>query len=151
MTPAIDLAAGRDSRRCDSEQAQESLPLWQMLQALQGSNTASQAEVEAVLNQIQEVMTPDQLVTIKEIGLTLADMWAIAQKRGLRRGGGSSGGREGRVSPPDGVDPGRGGSGVPGRTVPSDIGTPLAYPALLHGRLGRETIHVKNNLATTSR
>ena len=37
-----------------AEQARELLPLWQMLRTLQQSDTAAQAEIEAVLNQIQE-------------------------------------------------------------------------------------------------
>jgi hypothetical protein len=49
------------------EQAQELLPLWQMLRALQESGTASQAESDAVLKQIQEAMTPEQLAAIEDM------------------------------------------------------------------------------------
>jgi TolB protein len=102
-----------------AEQAQELLPLWQMLRTLQQSDSAAQAEIEAVLNQIQKVMTPEQLAAIEGMDLTLASMRTMAQELGLGIGGGegSSGGQEGRFRPPDGMIPGGGmvpGGGMPG-------------------------------------
>jgi hypothetical protein len=104
-----------------AEQAQELLPLWQMLRTLQQSDTAAQAEIEAVLNQIQKAMTPDQLAAIKGMDLTLASMRIMAQELGLGIGGsesgGSSGGQGGGFRPPDGMAPGGGmfpGGGMPG-------------------------------------
>jgi len=96
-----------------AEQAQELLPLWQMLRTLQQSDTAAQVEIEAVLNQIQKVMTPEQLAAIEGMDLTLASMRTMAQELGLGIGGGegSSGGQEGRFRPPDGMIPG---GGMPG-------------------------------------
>ena len=102
-----------------AEQAQELLPLWQMLRTLQQSDTAAQVEIEAVLNQIQKAMTPEQLAAIEGMDLTLASMRTMAQELGLGIGGGqgSSGGQEGGFRPPDGMVPGGGmvpGSGMPG-------------------------------------
>ena len=101
-----------------AEQAQELLPLWQMLRTLQQSDTAAQVEIEAVLNQIQGAMTPEQLAAIEEMDLTAANMRDMFQELGLGmdRGEGSSGGQEGAFGPPPGVVPGSGGRGpgVPG-------------------------------------
>jgi hypothetical protein len=101
-----------------AEQAQELLPLWQMLRTLQQSGTAAQAEIEAVLNQIQAAMTPEQLAAIEEMDLTPGNMRDMFQELGLGmgRGEGSSGGQGGGFGPPPGVVPGSGGGrpGVPG-------------------------------------
>jgi hypothetical protein len=110
-----------------AEQAQELLPLWQMLRTLQQSDTAAQVEIEAVLDQIQAVMTPEQLAAIKGMDLTLASMRTMAQELGLDIGSskGSNGGQEGRTGPP-GKAPGSGGGkpgmpGVPGRGGGTDL------------------------------
>jgi TolB protein len=102
-----------------AEQAQELLPLWQMLRTLQQSDTAAQVEIEAVLKQIQGAMTPEQLAAIKGMDLTLASMRTMAQELGLGIGGGegSSGGQEGGFRPPDGMVPG-GGPGPGGGMFP---------------------------------
>jgi hypothetical protein len=60
------------------EQAEELLPLWQMLRALQESGTSSQVEVEAVYEQIQQAMTSDQLAAIEE--MSPEDMQALMQE-----------------------------------------------------------------------
>ena len=102
-----------------AEQAQELLPAWQMLRTLQQSDTAAQAEIEAVLNQIQAAMTSEQRAAIEEMDLTPASMRTMAQELGLGIGGGesSSGGQEGGFRPPDGMVPG-GGPGPGGGMFP---------------------------------
>lgn len=90
------------------EQAGELLPYWQMLQALQSSGTAAQAELDAVLNQIQEALTSAQLTAIKEMQLTPDSMMELAQERGLGAGMGNAGGGGG-FRPPAGMAPGAGG------------------------------------------
>ncbi len=98
------------------EQAGELLPVWQMLQALQGSGTAAPAEVEAVLGQIQRAMTDEQLIAIKEMSLTSERMLEMLQERGgLKAAAGRTGGgqREGGFQLPAGVSPG-GGGGIGG-------------------------------------
>ena len=94
------------------EQAQELLPLWQMLGALQESGTASQVEIEAVLDQIQEAMTPEQLAAIEE--MSPEDMRALFQDLGMRRLGDSDTGEGGGFRPPEGMMPPGGGEGPPG-------------------------------------
>jgi len=90
-------------------QAGELLPPWQMLQALQASGTAAQAEVDAVLNQIQAAMTPAQLTAIKEMRLTPTSMLELAQERGLGRGLAGDMEQGGGFSPSAGMFPPAGG------------------------------------------
>jgi hypothetical protein len=65
------------------QQAQELLPLWQMVRALQESGTASQVESDAVLKQIQDAMTPEQLTAIEE--MDPEDMRTLMQDLGMGR------------------------------------------------------------------
>ena len=95
-------------------QAQELLPLWQMLRALQGSSTASQVETQAVLDQIQGAMTPEQLAAIEE--MSQEDMRALFEQLGMGRQQESDSGDEegGGFRPPEGMMPPGGGEGRPG-------------------------------------
>ncbi|MGB9301610.1 MAG: hypothetical protein WCD51_13600, partial [Anaerolineae bacterium] len=97
------------------EQAKELLPLWQMLRALQGSSTASQVETQAVLDQIQAAMTPEQLAAIEE--MDQEDMGALLEELGMGRQQGDSASDDeqggGFGGPPDmgGMMPPGGGEG----------------------------------------
>jgi hypothetical protein len=99
-------------------EAQDLLPLWQMLRALYESGTASQVEVEATVNQIRVAMTPEQLAAIEEMNLTMAEMRDMMQELGIvdedefarRREQGDQEGRGG-MRPPGGEIPGQGGQG----------------------------------------
>jgi hypothetical protein len=71
------------------EQAQELIPLWQVLQSLSSSDTVAQAEMDALVGQIQETMTPEQIQAIKAMNLTQDDLFATLQEQGL---GGQGGG-----------------------------------------------------------
>jgi hypothetical protein len=93
-------------------QADELLPNWQMLEALQSSGTAAEAELDAVLNQIQRAMTDEQKTVIKEMQLTPDSMMELMQEQGLRMGAAAGTGRSGTVQPPAGVN--MGGGGGPG-------------------------------------
>jgi hypothetical protein len=93
-------------------QAQELLPLWQMLSALQESGTASELEVQAVLNQIQGAMTAEQLATIE--GMSPEDIQALMQDLGRRVQGDSDSGEGGGFRPPEGMIPPGGGEGRQG-------------------------------------
>jgi hypothetical protein len=112
-------------------QAQELLPLWQMLKALQESGTASDAETEAVLAQIEDGMTPDQLAVIED--MNQEDMQALMQELGsARQGDAESGG----FSPPEGMMP-PGGQDAPG--IGADRVTDLSpeeLAALMEERMG---------------
>lgn len=93
-------------------QAQELLPLWQMLGALQESGTASQVEIEAVLGQIQGAMTPQQLAAIEQ--MSPEDMQALFQELGMHRQGDPDTAEGGGFHPPEGMMPPGGGEGRPG-------------------------------------
>ncbi len=94
----------------DAEQAAELIPLWQVLKSLLESDTAAEEEIEALVSQIEETMTAEQIESIAAMELTREDMGAVMQEYGLQPEG-----REGET-PPEGFTPGqgRGGSGVPG-------------------------------------
>jgi hypothetical protein len=65
------------------EQAGKLMPLWQASKSLMGSGTASQAEMDAVTNQIQRVMTAEQIKAINAMRMVQADMQAFNQTLGV--------------------------------------------------------------------
>lgn len=60
-----------------AEQAATLLPLWQVYQDLSASDTAAQAEMDALVGQIQATMTSDQLAAIDDMNLTQQDIMAV--------------------------------------------------------------------------
>jgi hypothetical protein len=102
-----------------AEQAKELLTDWQMLQSLQNSGTAAQAELDVVVKQIQGDMTDAQLTAIKDMKLTADSMMEVFQERGGMGPGGLAGSdEEGGSHPPGGggmmMPPGGGAGGGPG-------------------------------------
>jgi hypothetical protein len=74
-----------------AEQAQELLTLWQMFRAIRrGDAPPSLEEIDAILAQIVEAMTPEQLGAIKAMELTQDDVRAFAQANGISGQGGNS-------------------------------------------------------------
>lgn len=69
-----------------AQQAAQLVSLWQMLKAL-SAGAASQAEVDAVLGQIQRAMTADQLQAIQVMRLTGDDNQALMQSLGITPAG----------------------------------------------------------------
>ncbi|MBI4787015.1 MAG: hypothetical protein HY782_08220 [Chloroflexi bacterium] len=65
------------------EQAAKLIPLWQASKSLSASGTASQAEIDAVTNQILAAMTPEQIQAINAMRLTQTDMQAFNQTLGI--------------------------------------------------------------------
>jgi len=113
-----------------AEQAAELLPLWQTMQVLSDSGTAAEQEKEALLAQIQETMTAEQMQAITGLNLTREDMMSIMQQQGTAMGSGSqnsssqsgnsssSGGRvfgPGGDRPPDEMRMPSGGGGFTGQ------------------------------------
>ena len=86
------------------EQAAKLLPLWQASKSLAGSGAASQAEIDAVTNQILALMTTEQIQAIKALHLVQADMQAFNQALGVAAPGGV----------PSGGVPGQGQTLIPG-------------------------------------
>ncbi len=94
----------------DTAQAADLLPLWQVLKSLNESGSAAPEEIDALIVQIEETMTPEQIEAIAAMKLTREDMGVVMQEYGLTMG-------DGEV--PEGFTPGAGGgpgggSGVPG-------------------------------------
>ncbi|MEZ4519460.1 MAG: hypothetical protein R3C44_22400 [Chloroflexota bacterium] len=71
-----------------TDQAETLLPLWQALNTLKESGTAADIELEAVVNQIQGSMTPEQLGIIAALQLTEDNVNDLVQSGGLGFGGG---------------------------------------------------------------
>ncbi|MCJ7722709.1 MAG: hypothetical protein MUP03_01105, partial [Anaerolineales bacterium] len=108
------------------------------------SDTAAQEEIAALVEQIQDTMTPEQVQAIEDMQFTQNDVFTLMQKQGvsIARGQGMSGGnssgptfQRGNIPeggfPPGGVvvegGPGEGGPGGAGRSFsPEQIATAQA-------------------------
>ena len=93
----------------DSEQAAELLTLWQAIRSLSSSDITAEGEIEAIVNQILETMSPEQLEAIAAMEITQERIFELTQELGIARGedGTTEGGLRG--SAPDGIVPGSGG------------------------------------------
>jgi hypothetical protein len=74
-----------------SEQAIELLPLWSVYKVMSVSDTAAQEEIDALVEQIQESMTPEQMTAINEMNLTQQDVFTVMQEQGVQFGSGIQG------------------------------------------------------------
>jgi len=115
------------------EQAKELLPLWRMVRTLQGSTTASQVEIEAVFDQIEEAMTSAQVAAIE--GMDQEDMSELFEELDIGRQGDSEDdgdtGRRGGFAPPEGMMPPGGVEGGPGMGFGGGEGGPGMGPGAL--------------------
>ena len=75
------------SNAINATQAAALVPLWQAYAQLTSSNTAAQAEVDAVVTQIQQTMTPAQVQAITTMKLTRQDMMTEMSSLGVTNGG----------------------------------------------------------------
>ncbi len=109
-----------------AEQATSLLPLWKAARSLSQSETAAAEEIQALVKQIQQTMTPEQLQAIEAMSLSFQDVASLSQELGLEIGGGRFGGdvdpsvqatrqaaRQSGQAPPGGFGGGPGG-GFPG-------------------------------------
>jgi hypothetical protein len=76
-------------------QATALVPLWQAYTQLTTSNTAAQAEIDAVITQIQSTMTPQQVQAITAMKLTRQDLFKTMSDLGLNNFGGGANGTPG--------------------------------------------------------
>lgn len=106
-----------------AEQAKSMLPLWQALLNMTRTGNSAQAEVNALLGQIEAAFTPEQLTAIRAMGLTSADLqtWASANGVTLGSGSGQPGSVQGSGMSPEaratkqaaeGITSGSGGNGI---------------------------------------
>lgn len=108
------------------EQASDLLPLWQVYLSLVDSDTAAQAEIDGLVDQISTTLTDSQNQAIDDMQLSQPDMMSVMQEMGISMGNrpqsasdseqsGSSGGFPGGgdgFAPPDG-------GGMPSGDMPS--------------------------------
>lgn len=73
-------------------QARALLPLWQGIRGAMNSGASAQAETDALLQQIEAGLQPEQLAAIRGWKLTQVDLQAWARDAGLAVGTGSGGG-----------------------------------------------------------
>lgn len=99
-----------------SEQAEELLPLWYVLQDLNDSDTAAQEEIDGLISQIQETLTSDQTEAITALHLSREDMFAAMQSGNPVSAGSTS--SQGGSAP----SAGGGGSFQPGGDFPRPDG-----------------------------
>jgi hypothetical protein len=78
-----------------SVQAESLMPLWQALRGTTRSGAAATAEVNALLSQIEETLTPAQLEAIGALRLTQDDLRAWAEIQGVPLGTGAGAGAGG--------------------------------------------------------
>lgn len=69
-----------------AEQAKELLPLWKAVKTLSTSDTASQLEIEAVYQQIQDTLTADQLASIEALDLSGSNLQQLMSDLGIEFG-----------------------------------------------------------------
>ncbi len=120
-----------------SAQAQQLLPLWETLQELSTSNIAATAEINAVVDQIKNTMTTQQMDKITSMKLTQQDIMSLMSQAGVSPNSGSAtttpmalngypggGNAQGEGGAPGGGAPGGGGpgGGAPGGGMPSGGG-----------------------------
>ena len=127
----------------DEALAAKTLPLWQAYQALSNSDTTAEAELQAVVNQLQDAMSPEQLQAIATLQLTAESAQQMMQEQGISfgRGGNREGGEMvpgGGGSDVAGLRPGGGGGqgGLPGGG-PSEL-DPEARATAIAERFGGE-------------
>lgn len=72
-------------------QARALLPLWQGVRGAMNSGASAQAETDALLQQIEAGLLPEQLAAIRGWKLTQVDLQAWARDEGLAVGTGSGG------------------------------------------------------------
>jgi hypothetical protein len=102
------------SNAVNATQAAALVPLWQAYAQLTSSNTAAQAEIDAVVNQIQQTLTPAQVQAITAMKLTRRDMFTEMSSLGLTNGGGANGTPGFSFTPRPGGGGGGGGGFFPG-------------------------------------
>jgi len=117
----------------DATLAAELLPLWQAYQSLSTSDTAAELELNAVLNQIQDTMNPEQIQAISEMKLTEERVDALIEELGIGTrgglggpGGGGTGGSGFPAGAPSGGIPGGRPGGGPGGLSPEASQTAIA-------------------------
>jgi hypothetical protein len=72
-----------------AEQASQMLMLWQALENLSQSGISPEAEVNALLSQIEQIFTSEQISSINAMALTQAELQTWSQSNGITVGSGT--------------------------------------------------------------
>jgi hypothetical protein len=111
-----------------ADQAKELIILWKVYEEVSQSSTAAQEEVDALVDQIQETMTSDQMQAISDLNLSQQDVFAAIQSADVNSSTlvsttTVSAPSSGDAEMPGGAPP-DGGGGVPadGGGMPTDMG-----------------------------
>lgn len=126
----------------DAATAEQLVILWKAARSLSESDSAAQAEIDALYKQIEETMTPARMQAISDMQITRQDMVQVFQDLGLESG--NFAGRFGTLTPEmqataeaareSGQIPGRGAGfpgfegGAPGGGFPGGGGPPGGIP-----------------------
>ncbi|MGB8212662.1 MAG: hypothetical protein WCE68_03795 [Anaerolineales bacterium] len=137
-----------------SAQATALIPLWQAYAQLTSSNSAAQAELDAVVTQVQQTLTPAQVQAITAMKLTRQDMLTEMSSLGLSSGGANgSSGYSGTPRASTGVggffaDGGPGADGIPGTGSTGTTVRPTPNPTLLAQYANRIPTSLMNALVS---
>ncbi len=98
------LQLAETANAVNAEQAPQLLMLWQALTNLTNSGTGATEEVDALLTQIEQTLSPEQVTAINAMRLTQTELQAWAQTNGIQTGtgagsGGGGGGSGSGLSP----------------------------------------------------
>ncbi len=74
-----------------AEQATTLLPLWKAMRSLGESDTAAQAEIDALYTQIRGILTEEQQAAINDMSFDRESMAALSQELGIETGFGGMG------------------------------------------------------------
>lgn len=120
MSDAMLLALGTfkledTDQAVTAAQAKKLLPLWKAVKSIGASDTAAQAEIDALYRQIKESMTSEQWKAIQAMNLTMQDAQTIMAQVGAMETTSSSSSSSSNdfFGPPGGGDPMMGGMGGP--------------------------------------
>jgi hypothetical protein len=67
-----------------NEQAKELLYMWKAYRTLYNNDNTAQAEIDALIKQIEGTMTTDQMTAISAMNLAQQDVSALAQEQGIQ-------------------------------------------------------------------
>ena len=68
-------------------QASQLLPVWQALRSVLASQNPAQAEIDALLKQVEKTLAPEQVTAIRDMQLTQSSLLEWARDNGLQFGG----------------------------------------------------------------
>jgi len=132
LSPALQLVVGsllleETDLALDAELAATLLPYWKLYISLTGSDITAREELDGLVDEIEHLMTPDQINYIVGLELTQESMMTLIDELGimdnLKADGSSEGDGSGLNRPegmPDGVRPGGGQGRAGGSTEGMD-------------------------------